>query len=95
MSTLNVRFPNSLYQKLREFAQREDTSVNQLIVSSVAEKLAALMTAEYLDARAQRGSRQKFEAALRTVPDVEPESFDRLPRKTTSKRSRSAGRGKK
>jgi predicted HicB family RNase H-like nuclease len=41
MSTLSVRLPNSLHQKLRECAEREGTSINQLISSAVAEKLAA------------------------------------------------------
>jgi hypothetical protein len=80
MSTLSVRLPNSLHKQLRECAKREGTSINQLISSAVAEKLAALLTEEYLEKRAQRGSRRKFEAALRTVPDIAPEEFDRLPR---------------
>jgi hypothetical protein len=66
MSTLSVRLPNSLHQKLRECAAREGTSINQLIRSAVAEKLSALLTVEYLEERARRGSREKFEAALRT-----------------------------
>jgi hypothetical protein len=36
------------------------------------------MTAEYLDERARRGSREKFEAALASLPDVEPADDDRL-----------------
>jgi len=95
MNTMSVRLPNSLHQQLREYAEREGTSINQLISSAVAEKLAALMTMEYLEARGQRGSRQKFEAALQTVPDLEPEDFDRLPSKAPVKRPRSGGRGKK
>jgi hypothetical protein len=70
-----------LHKQLRECAEREGTSINQLISSAVAEKMAALLTQEYLEARAKRGSRKKFEAALKTVPDVEPDEFDRLPRK--------------
>jgi len=81
VSTLSVRLPNSLHKQLRECAEREGTSINQLISSAVAEKMAALLTQEYLDARAKRGSRKKFEAALKTVPDVEPDEFDRLPNK--------------
>jgi hypothetical protein len=91
MSTLSVRLPNSLHEQLRKLAEREGTSINQLISSAVAEKMAALLTAEYLQARAQRGRRKKFEAALRTVPNVEPEEFDRLPSKGSPKRRR-AGR---
>ena len=33
---------------------------------------------EYLEERAKRGSRQKFEAVLANVPDVEPEVYDQL-----------------
>ena len=33
---------------------------------------------EYLQRRALRGSREKYEAALAEVPDVEPEAHDRL-----------------
>jgi hypothetical protein len=33
---------------------------------------------DYLEERAKRGSREKFEAALAKLPDVEPESYDRL-----------------
>jgi hypothetical protein len=37
-----------------------------------------MMTEEYLKERAQRGSRRKFERALRKVPAAEPEARDRL-----------------
>jgi predicted RNase H-like HicB family nuclease len=33
---------------------------------------------KYLQERARRGSRKRFEAALAEVPDVEPEAYDRL-----------------
>lgn len=33
---------------------------------------------EYLQKRALRGSREKYEAALHEVPDVKPEAYDRL-----------------
>ena len=77
MSTLSVRLPNSLHRHLREVARRDGVSMNQLISSAVGEKLAALMTEEYL-ARANRGNRRAYEAALRAVPAVPPEERDRL-----------------
>ena len=40
--------------------------------------MSALATVEYLEERARRGSRQKFEAVLANVPDVEPEEYDKL-----------------
>lgn len=79
MSTLSVRLPNSLYKNLQELAEREGISVDQFIVTAVAEKMAALMTEAYLGERAKRGSREKYEAALAQVPDVEPEEYDKLP----------------
>src|ERR1700686_115864 len=95
MSTLSVRLPNSLHQKLRECAEREGTSINQLISSAVAEKMAALLTVEYLEVRARRGNRKKFEAALQTVPDVEPDDFDRMPAKRSTKRPSSGSQSKR
>jgi hypothetical protein len=81
VSTMSVRLPGWLHKRLREFAAREGTSINQLINSAVAEKLAALATEEYLETRAKRASRQSFEAALRTIPAAEPADFDRLPQR--------------
>lgn len=80
MSAMSLRLPNSLHEAAKELAEREGVSVNQLVASALAEKLAAIMTVEYLDARAKRASRTKFLAALARVPDVEPAPEDRLPR---------------
>ena len=78
MSTLSIRLPDSLHKKVKELARQEDISMNQFIALAVAEKMSALMTVEHLKERAQRGSREKFEAVLAKVPDVEPEEYDRL-----------------
>lgn len=78
MSTLSLRMPESLHRKLAELAKREGVSMNQLINSAIAEKLAALLTEEYLDERAKRASRERFDEALSKVADIEPEDVDRL-----------------
>lgn len=78
MSTLNVKVPDSLLKQAQEMAEKEDVTVDQLISSALAEKMAAMMTVEYLKKRAARGARGKFNRALDGVPDVEPEEFDRL-----------------
>lgn len=44
----------------------------------MAEKVAALMTVEYLRERAKRGSLEKFEAVLAKVPDIELDLHDGL-----------------
>jgi hypothetical protein len=60
-------------------AEKERVSINQLITLALAEKLSALITQEYLDKRAERGSQKKFVRALKKVPKVKSEKHDRLP----------------
>lgn len=78
MSTLSLRLPDSLHKRVRELAEQDGVSINQFISTAVAEKLAALMTVDYLEQRAKRGSREKFLAVLAKVPDVPPEPGDEL-----------------
>ena len=78
MSTFSLCLPSSLHRGVKELAKREGLSINQIIATAVAEKLSALMTEDYLEERAARGSRERFEAVLRKVPEVEPEERDRL-----------------
>ena len=79
MSTLSLRLPTSLHRDLRELAEREGVSINQIINAAVGEKVAALRTLDYLRERAKRGSRAAFDTVLAKVPDVEPPDYDRLP----------------
>ena len=79
MSTLSVRLPTSLHRQLRELAGREGVSMNQLISSAVGEKLASLLTVEYLRERGNQGKRPAYERVLRRVRNVAPEERDALP----------------
>jgi len=92
MSTMSLRLPESLHRRLREFAEKDDVSINQLITSAVAEKLAALSTVEFLEARASKGNRKRFEEALALVPDVDPEPGD--VRQPSTQQSATGGRTK-
>jgi hypothetical protein len=78
MSTLSLRLPESLHRQLADVAKREGVSINQLINSAVGEKLAALLTEAYLEERAKRSSRRRFDRALSKVADIEPDDVDRL-----------------
>lgn len=89
MATLSLRLPESLHRKLAELAKAEGISINQLVASAAAEKLAALTTETFIAERATRASRDGFEEALATVPDVPPDAGDELPpgyRKPSAKR---------
>lgn len=65
-----------MQDKIRELAKKEGVSMNQLINSALSEKLAALMTVDYLKAKGQLGSRKKFENVLTKVLAEEPEERD-------------------
>ena len=78
MSTLSLRLPNSLHKQLRELAEKEGISMNQLISTAVAEKVSALLTEDYLDARSARGDRSAYEAVLAKVSEAEVPETDRL-----------------
>ncbi|HSE86991.1 MAG TPA: toxin-antitoxin system HicB family antitoxin [Candidatus Binatia bacterium] len=79
MSTISLRLPDSLHKQVRKLAEKESVSINQLITVALAEKLSALMTEEYLQKRAKRGSRRKFQRAMAKVPKVKPDEYDRHP----------------
>lgn len=78
MSTISLRIPEALHRHARDLAKQEGISMNQLITTALAEKMSALATETYLDERAKRGSRERFERALSRVPDAEPPQEDRL-----------------
>jgi len=78
MSAISLRLPESLHDKVREIAKRENVSINQIITIALAEKISAMLTEEYLGERANRGTRARFERALAKVPDVPAQEEDEL-----------------
>lgn len=79
MTALTVRLPNSVHQKVKELAERDSISVNQFIASAVAEKMASVLTVDYLKAEAKKGNRRDFDAFLSLVPDAPALAGDELP----------------
>ena len=67
MSTLTVSLPESVHNQLQRLADREGVSIDQLAASALTEKVAALLTNDYLTQRAQRGSRRNFKQALAKI----------------------------
>lgn len=76
MTALTVRLPNSVHQKVRELAVRDDISVNQFIASAVAEKMASVLTLDFLKQEATKGLRGDFDNYLRLVPDTSAQVGD-------------------
>lgn len=77
MSTLVVHLPESLHKNLQSVADREGVSIDQFVTTSVAEKMSALMTQDYLTERAAKANREQYLAALAEIPVVEPDDFDK------------------
>ncbi len=57
MSNLSLRLPESLHKQVKALAKQEGVSINQFVTTALAEELSALMTQDYLRARAERGDR--------------------------------------
>lgn len=78
MTALTVRLPNSVHQKVRELALRDEISVNQFIAAAVSEKMASVMTLDYLKSEAAKGSRSAFDHYLSMVPNADAVAGDEL-----------------
>lgn len=61
-----------------ELARQSGVTMSQFLASALAETVSALAGPDGLAARAARGDRKLFEAALRKVADVEPDEQDRI-----------------
>jgi hypothetical protein len=53
-SNYALRLPASLKREVEKVARDDGTSLNQFIVTAVAEKLSALRTADFFEERRQR-----------------------------------------
>ena len=78
MNTINLKLPESLHKQIQELAIKDQISIDQFVISAIAEKVSAFMTKDYLDARAKRANKAKFEQAMAKVSDAEPEEYDRI-----------------
>jgi hypothetical protein len=78
MSTLKVELPDSVKKQIEELAAKEGYSPSQFIASAATEKLAVILTMEYLRREAAAGRRGDFEKYLGAVPDAPPVQGDEL-----------------
>ncbi len=78
-SKYTLRLPASLKRAVEEVAREDGTTLNQFIVSAVAEKLAVLKTADYFAARATRADFARFDRLMRRRGGETPRTDDELP----------------
>ena len=80
MTALTVRLPNSVHQKVKELALRDDISVNQFIAAAVSEKMASVMTLDYLKSEAAHANRGDFDRFMNAIPNALVTQGDELPK---------------
>jgi hypothetical protein len=78
-SNYALRLPASLKRAVEQVAREDGTMLNQFIVSAVAEKLAALKTADYFANRAARADFAGFDRLMRRPGGEAPGPDDALP----------------
>ncbi|MBM3596839.1 MAG: hypothetical protein FJX35_01395 [Alphaproteobacteria bacterium] len=69
MTQYALRLPDSLMANARKVAARDNTSLNQLFVTAIAEKLSALQTEEMLRGRGARADIKAYRRVLGRVRD--------------------------
>jgi predicted HicB family RNase H-like nuclease len=57
MTAITIRLPNSVHQKIKALAARDDVSVNQFIASAASEKMASVLILDFLKAETAKGKR--------------------------------------
>jgi len=72
MSALNLRLPDSIHRRIREIASQDGVSINQFITTAVTEKVSALTTEDYINARSKKERKGTFKKVLDRVSDRQP-----------------------
>jgi hypothetical protein len=86
-SNYALRLPASLKRAVEQFAREDGTTLNQFIVSAVAEKLAALKTADYFAERAARADFAGFDRLMSAPGGEAPGPDDALPESYRKRKS--------
>ena len=83
MRSLSAAYPLRLPVSIKAFAEKvaaaEGTSLNQFIASAVAEKLAALRTADFFEERKSRADWPAFDRLMNRRGGEPPRAGDEMP----------------
>jgi uncharacterized protein (DUF1778 family) len=81
MSQYALRLPNSLMEHVKKLSRQDRVSMNQFMLSAIAEKASAVATEDYFKHRAARADLAKARAVLQKIERVgnPPLPQDELP----------------
>ena len=77
-STYPLRLPRSLKQAVERRAQEDGISINQFVATAVAEKIAAMSTAEFFADRRARADFKAFDKIMRRKGGEAPRADDKI-----------------
>ena len=72
MSNYALRLPDSLKNAAKRLAAADDTTMNQLFVVAIAEKISAMETSSFFERRAALADKAKADAAWGKVGVRDP-----------------------
>ena len=72
MKTIQAHIPDPLARQVEELAAQENVSIDQLVSIALAYQVSAWRTRDTVEARAKRGTWEKFDKAMNKVRDVPP-----------------------
>ena len=79
MTSYALRVPEHIYEQAKAAAEEEKVSINQLLVSFIAEGLGHRRALKTMRERAGRADIPAALAILDRVPDVSPDAGDEMP----------------
>lgn len=77
-STYPLRLPRSLKQEVERRAREDGVSINQFVATAVAEKLAAMNTAQFFAERRARADFKAFDRLMRRKGGEPPRDGDKI-----------------
>jgi hypothetical protein len=77
-STYPLRLPISLKTALEKLSKQDGTSINQFVVTAVAEKISAMNIAEFFEERRGKADRKVFRRILNRKGGEPPRPGDEL-----------------
>ena len=75
-----IDLPEEVLRQAQRQAAQQGMDVNQFIAAAVSEKMASVMTLDYLKSEAANGSRSAFDRFLNLVPDKAAVAGDEMPK---------------
>jgi hypothetical protein len=77
--TYPLRLPRSLKQAVEQWSRQDGSSINQFVVTAIAEKISALETARFFSDRQARADFKAFDKIMKRRGGAPVRQGDELP----------------